>query len=226
MIIGDIAQVREGLFSVDNLPVYRCVDELTGADDVKEFGECSVFTALGVTSMPFPPTTGENGGSAEAVVLEGIGNEDGIVVGARDARCAGVYAKLSEGDTVVHSVDPGASAQLQVKANRQVTAFTKDSEGNNAMINLDGKNDVVQIAAFGGIIQMSKNDGITITAPGGSASIMMKDDTIMLVAQNVMLGGIVPAASVASWVAGGAPSVPNATVFKPAPNVWVGASPV
>jgi hypothetical protein len=224
MIIGDIAQIREGLFSVDNLPVYHCVDELTDADDVREFGDCSVFTALGVTSMPFPPTTGENGGSAEALVLEGIGNEDGIVAGARDARCAGVYAKLSEGDTVVHSVDPDASAQLQCKANRQVVAFTKDTGGDNIVINLDGKNDVIQIAGWGGIIQLSKDDGISIVAPGGGASIMMKNDTIMLVAQNVMLGGTIPIASVASWVSGGAPSVPGTTPFNPAPNVWVGAA--
>jgi hypothetical protein len=216
----DIVQITHGDLSVSNLPTYRAVNPLTAdPDDVEEFGDCDVFMGLGVTSRVWPRT---DDGVAEGVLLRDCGNTDGVIVGARDDRCAFVYGALADGDTAIHSVEPDAAAQVQCKANRQVMMVTKDSEGNNALINLDGKNDKIQLAIAGAVIQISKDDGISIVAPGGGASIMLKDDTIMLVAQNVMLGGTVPVASVASWVSGGSPSVPMTTVFKPAPNVWVG----
>jgi len=216
----DIVQLTHGDFSVANLPTIRAVNQLTDdPDDVEEFGDCDALMTLGLTSKVWPR---DDDGAAEGVLLRDCGNTDGVIVGARDERCAFVYGALNDGDTVVHSVDPDASAQVQCKANRQVIAFTKDTDGDNIMINLDGKNNKIQVAGWGGIIELSKDGGMSLVAPGGGASIMMKDDTIMLVAQNVMLGGIVPIASVASWVSGGAPSVPMTTVFKPAPNVWVG----
>ena len=228
MLLGhpfDIATITHGDLSVANLPTYHAVNPLTDdPDDVEEFGDCDVFMALGVTSRVWPR---DDEGAAEGVLLRDCGNTDAVIVGARDHRCAFVYGALADGDTAIHSVEPDASAQVQCKANRQVMMVTKDSEGNNIMVNVDGKNDKIQIAGFdGGLIELSKDGGLFLGAPGGGASIMLKDDTVMIVAQNVMLGGTVPVASVASWVSGGALSVPGVTAFKPAPNVWVGASPV
>lgn len=220
----DIVQITHGDLSVANLLTYRATNPLTDdPDDVEEFGDCDVYMGLGVTSRVWPR---DDEGVAEGVLLRDCGNTDGVIIGARDDRCAFVYGALADGDTVVHSVEPDAAAQVQCKANRQVILFTRDTGGDNIMVNVDGKNDKIQIAGWGGIVELSKDGGLSLVAPGGGASIMMKDDTIMLVAQNVMLGGTVPAAQVASWVSGGAPSVPMTTVFKPAPNVWVGASPV
>jgi hypothetical protein len=220
----DIVTITHGDLSVANMPIYRAVNPLTAdPDDVEEFGDCDVFMGLGVTSRVWPRT---DEGAAEGVLLRDCGNTDGVIIGARDDRCAFVYGALSVGDTAIHSVEPDAAAQVQCKANRQVMMVTKDSGGDNIMANVDGKNDKIQIAGWGGLVELSKDGGLTLVAPGGGASIMLKDDTVMIVAQNVMLGGAVPVANIASWVppTPGAPSIPGTTVFKPAPNVWVGAA--
>jgi hypothetical protein len=189
----DIAQIREGSFSVDNLPVYSCANQLTdNPDDVEQFGDCDVFMSLGLTAKPFPPTSGtDNDGAAEALILRDVGNTDGVVAGARDARSAFVYGGLNDGDTVVHSVEPDASAQLQCKANRQVALFTKDTEGNNIFVLVDGKNDKIQIPAFGGLIELTPST-LSLIAPGGKASIVMDDAGKVTILGELQLGGLAP----------------------------------
>lgn len=186
---SDIVQIREGSFSVSNLPTYRCANELTGPDDVEEFGDCDVFQALGLTSKPFPPTTsGDNPGAAEALILRDVGNTD-AVVGARDSRCAFVYGSLNDGDTVVHSVDPSASAQVQCKANRQVMMVARDSEGDHIQIVVDGKNDKLIMVGFGGLVELSKKQ-LSLIGPEGKAQILIKDSGEIMILGKLRLGGL------------------------------------
>jgi len=216
----DIAKLDSGILAdgTNLAAVQAVVPQDFEEEEVEQFGNIDVYQALGITSVPWPA---DEDGHAEGVIVRDIGGVDGVVVGARDERASSVYGSLQSGDTALHSTDPDASAQVQAKANRQVMLATKDTEGNNVIHVLDGKNDKIQIGAFGGLIEMTK-DGITLACPGGGCTIMMSGDTISLVG-TVMLGGTVPVASVASWVSGGIPSVPGATPFNPAPNVFVGA---
>ena len=215
-----------------NLPLIRATVPLAaeqGTTDVEEFGPIDAAMCLGVTSLPYPA---DDTGHAEGIVDRGCGNSDGVIVGGRDSRCASVVGKLKPGDSALHSTDPSASAQVQCKASRQVAAMTKGSDGKDMLLTLDGKNDKIQVAAFGGIIQMTK-DQIIITEPSGKASIVMKDGCIMLVGK-VILGGVTAMARVmsapgaalalpANWLCAalGAP-LPIGPLSSCAPNVYVG----
>ncbi|MEM6792103.1 MAG: hypothetical protein AAF715_31590 [Myxococcota bacterium] len=168
----EVAQLREGARDPDtNLPTYDGY-----IPDGEEWQGVDVFQALGVSSIPYPE---DADGFAEGVILRGCGGSVGCVVGGRDERCAQVYATMRPGDSCLHSTDPDAKAQVQTKANRQAVMITEASDGSTMLHILDGKNDKVQIAAFGGVIEMRK-DGITITGPGG-ASLVMKGDTVSVI---------------------------------------------
>ena len=77
---------------------------------------------------------------------------------------------------------------------------------------IDGKNDKIQITAFGQMFEMSKTDGITIT-DGSAASIRIKDGVVALLGQ-VCLGGMIPFQPV---IAG-----PSSVAGVPAAGVFVG----
>jgi hypothetical protein len=217
----DIVKLESGaLADGTNLAMVQATVPL-GADEevdgVEQFGDIEVFSCLGVTSMPYPA---DDDGHAEGIVLRDCAGTDGVVIGARDERCTSVYGSLAPGDTCVHSTDADAAAQLQAKATRQVLLATKDSNGQNAILVIDGKNDKVQIAGFGGLIEMTK-DSISLICPGGKSSFLMKDDTIMLVGK-VILGGVTPTMNLASGTIAQLAAVLPAGLL-PAPNVFVSA---
>lgn len=207
-----------------NLPTIRATVPLSaeqGTTDVEEFGKVDSAQCLGITSLPYPA---DDAGHAEGVIARNVGNTDGVILGGRDSRCAAVVGKLKAGDTALHSTDPAASAQVQCKATRQAVMMTKDGDGNNMLLTLDGKNDKIQIAAFGAIVQITK-DQIMLCEPSGKASIVMKDGCIALIGK-VILGGLTATARLASCPGStmvlplGAPASPS--IFVPAPNVYVG----
>ena len=184
---------------------------ITGAEgDEEHFGAVPIMSQLGVTAIPAPI---DENGRAEGVILRGIAGVDGIIVGGRDTRTASVYASLQPGDTCLHSTAKGAAAQFQAKANRQAIIATKDKSEKTMIFVLDGKNDKVQLAAFGAIIEIDKaKDQVFITNPSGGCSIMMKGDTISLVGK-VILGGAIPFALVHSGPGVGTTSIPTPGVF-------------
>ena len=219
-----------------NLPLIRATVPLSaeaGTTDVEEFGDVDSAMCLGVTALPYPADTT---GHAEGVIARNAGNTDGLLVGGRDSRCAAVVGKLKPGDSALHSTDPSASAQVQCKATRNVAAMTKDSDGHTMLFTLDGKNDKIQIAAFGGIIQISK-DQIVICEPSGKASIVMKDGCIALVGK-VILGGLTATSRALSatgvnivnptnWLcAGPGAPLPVGAMITPAPNVYFGTGSI
>jgi hypothetical protein len=215
----DICELRYGKLADSNMITVQAAVPLNeNGTDVEQFGDIDIYQSLGVSSIPWPA---DEDGAAEGIVLRDCGNTDGVVIGARDERCVNVYGALQKGDTVLHSTDPDASAQVMAKSNRQIMLATKDSDGQNTIHLLDGKNNKIQIAGFGGIIEITK-DQISIVAPGGKATILMKDDSIMLIGK-VILGGITPTMNLASWASGGVASTPGVTPFLPAPNVYVSA---
>jgi hypothetical protein len=190
-----------------NLPKVRAVSRITDdPDDVEEFGEITSMQCLGVTCKPWPSS---DAGHAEGVVARNAGNSEGVIIGGHDKRCAQVYGKLGDGDTDLHSTDPNASAQVMCKANRQVVMMTKDTHGDNMNAALDGKNDKVQIAAFGGLIEMTP-ERISLVCPSGEASIIIEGSTIML-AGNVTFG-VAPVLNLAGGTVANITAVPPVLV--------------
>lgn len=184
----DVCQINTSKLSEDTkVPLIQASVPITGPDDYETFGEVASYQALGVTALPYAPT---DDGHAEGIILRDVGNLNGAIVGARDGRCASVVNTMQAGDTVLHSCDPKAKAQVRVHANRQIAMVTEGTDGKTMLSLLDGKNDKITITAFGGLIEMTP-DGISIVAPGSKASILLKGDQITLLGK-VQLGGIVP----------------------------------
>ena len=175
--------------------------------DAPDYGDAPVFACLGVTSMPYPAD--ENGG-AQLVVADDIPGVDGAVIGGRDTRSAKIVGNLKPGDTVVHSTGPKQAAQLQLKeGKRQAVLASKDTRGQTMVAMLDGVNDKVQIAAFGHIVEVSRENGICLVADGGGAGIQISG-SIVSIFGTVVLGGRTPTAPV---LAGSPPGVPSPGVF-------------
>lgn len=188
----DICTINTSQLAENKLPLITASVQITGdVDDNESFGEVASFQALGVTALPAAPTSA---GSAEGIILRDVGNLNGAIVGARDGRCASVVAAMQPGDTVLHSCDPNAKAQVRVHANKQIALVTEGTDGKTMLQLLDGKNDKITITAFGGLIEMTP-DGISIVAPGSKASILLNGDQISLLGK-IQLGGNVPAQNV------------------------------
>lgn len=188
MSTPDVCQINTAKLSEEsNLPVIQATVPITGPDDYENFGEVASYQTLGVTTLPFPPNAE---GHAEGIIMRDVGGFNGAVVGARDERCAEVVASMRAGDTVLHATDPDAKAQIRCHADRRVAAVTEDSEKKTMMILLDGKEDKIQISAFGGIIELTK-DSLSLVAPGSKASITLSGDQITILGK-LQLGGIAP----------------------------------
>ena len=214
----DICNLTAGeLDSTTNAVTVRATVDLTDEPgDVEHFGNVGMFGQLGVSALP-APATDDGKSRAEGVVIRNIAGSNGAVIGARDTRSASVYANLQSGDTCLHATDENASAQFQAKANRQAITITKDSGGDTMIINLDGKNDKIQIAAFGFIFEVDKAaDRLFMCTPSGGASIMMQKDTISLIGK-IILGGKTPILPLIQTVAGAG------VTFTPANGVFLGA---
>ncbi len=194
-----------------NAALLRSTVDVTGDEgDDEHFGDLPSVGQLGVTAVPAPI---DENGRAEGVLLRGMEGIDGVIVGGRDTRSANVYAALQPGDTALHATDDNAAAQFQAKANRQAVIATKDSSGKTMTCALDGKNNKVQIAAFGSLFEIDKaKDQVVICTPSGGATILMKGNVISLIG-TVVLGGAVPAFPVHQGPGAGPTSVPAPGVF-------------
>ena len=184
----DVCTINTSKLAENKLPLIQATVPITDDEnDYESFGEVASYQALGVTALPAAPTSA---GSAEGIILRDVGNFNGAIVGARDGRCSGVVASMQPGDTVLHSCDPNAKAQIRCHANQQIALVTEGTDGKTMLQLLDGKNDKITITAFGGLIEMTP-EGISIVAPKSEASILLRGDQITLLGK-VQLGGIAP----------------------------------
>lgn len=202
----DIVALTSGQLDKDtNLPRLEARAPITSLDDYEPFGEIDAYMALGITALPSNST---DEGHAEGVLIRDVGNQDGVVVGARDDRCSSVYADLKPGSTVLHSTEPEAKAQVRCDPDGQVSQIVTDADGKTAAMLFDGKNNKFQVAAFGGWIEMSQEQGIVLIAPGASGPmITMKDGVITFYAKTVLLGG--PASTQPVIIGSVPPGAPN-----------------
>lgn len=197
----------------------QCKGGAVSADSAPDYGQAPFMCALGLTAMPYPAT---DEGSAEAIIARDIPGLDGVVVGARDVRTAGIVGKLAPGDTVVHSTGPQQAAMtLYKEKKRQVVHRTIDKLGKDMVSMLDGVNEKATIAAFGYIVEISRENGITI---GDSGAMLQIKDGMGCLTGTWLLGGRSPIGNLLYSV-GGIPVVGGAAgggTGTPAPGIFVG----
>lgn len=171
---------------VKGVPVVQASSAITnGSEDIESYGGIEMFLALGISAMPAPAN---DAGQAQGVVVEGIGGPNATCVGAIDRRNADIYGNLTPGDTVLHATGPQGVSQVMCKATkRQVVLATKGSDDKQILVVLDGKNDTLQITAFGQMFELSKKNGISLT--DGGAGIRIHDGTLQLLGNIVFNQG-------------------------------------
>jgi hypothetical protein len=190
-------------------------------DDVEQYGECEVIECLGHAALPWPKT---KEGYAEGLLIVNVGGRDAVIVGRRDVRTAKIVGKMKPGDTVVFSTGPNMAAQLQLKEkNRQAILTTKDSDGFDMMIILDGKNNEAQVIAGGNVFKLSKKDGV-VCADDTGGGFTIKGGTFRFTCDNVMLPGAAPnpAFKLMSGPATGSPGGPASVPLLAVKGVTVG----
>lgn len=172
-----------------NSPQWQALNEVSDdPNDTEQFGDIDVFQGLGVSSMPWPADADSH---AEGIIVRNCGNRDAICVGARDTRTAACYGNMKPGDTIMHSTGPNQSAQVQCKeTKKQVVLFTRDQSDKGMIVMVDGKNEQIQINAFGMIFQMKKGEGITINNGEGASLILQGPD--LFLQGNIHIAGINP----------------------------------
>lgn len=190
---------------VTNAALVQCKGSGKDTDDAPDYGNVPMFQCLGLTAFPYPA---DEKGGAQGILSE-VEGLDGVIVGARDTRSAKVVGNGEPGDTILHATGPEQAAQVQLKEKkRQAVLVSKDSRGETMALVLDGKNDKVQIAAFGMMFEMSRDNGFVVT-DGEGGTLQIKGGAIMLTGQ-IVLGGRVPSSPVLS---GSPPGVPTPGVF-------------
>jgi hypothetical protein len=175
----------------------------------EDFGDVNLAMCLGFAAMPAPA---DGDGNAQGFVLDDVPGQDGVCVGAADARSTKSYAELGPGETVMFST--GKSYDSRVFCKDQLVAIVV---GKDTTIIVDRREKKIAISSnCGGYIEISEANGITLAAPGGGASIMLKGSTISLLG-TVVLGGLMPSipmcASPTPVVGVTGSTVPTAGVF-------------
>ncbi len=212
----DIGILGASHVTKDGVAVVQLVVPLTNeTDDVEPQGEVDFFGSLGLTALPWA----SGGGHAEGLFARGVPGYNAICFAARDTRSSAIVGKMRPGDTVVHSTGPNQAAQLQLKEEKKQAALvSEDSGGKTMMFMLDGKNDKIQLTAFGSIIEITR-DGISIVSAG---DLILSGKTVSIQGQ-VILGGSTPNPAMRVMTApapspGGAAALP----MLPAPGIFIG----
>lgn len=193
----------------NGVPTVQAASPLTDTtEDVEQSGQIEMLSQLGVYAMP---AESDATGHVDAVICENVGGANAVCIGAIDRRNASMYGNLKPGDTALCSTGPKAVSQVLCKAEkRQVVLATKGSDQKQMLVVLDGKNDTVQITAFGLMFELSKKDGISLM--DGGAGIRIHDGTLQLLGKLAINQGANQAMAIAlcpkTGSPGGAASVP------------------
>lgn len=175
--------VKLGVASRGDTNLVKCQAVMplgTGDPDfVEHFGEVDLVSSLGVTALPAPADS--NGDAAEGFIVRDVAGTNGIVIGARDERTADITAQLAPGETCLHATGKGFESRVFCKE-KTVSAVV----GNKAVMVLELE--AFKIAVGGNTFEMSKENGIVITAAGGEVWLSMKDGVSHLAGNKVNLG--------------------------------------
>lgn len=156
-----------------------------GPGEEEDILGAGVWGINGVVNRPYPIT---DDGSCQALVLR---SGPGYVIGTRDTRINDVYGNMDPGDTCVTATGPEHAAKLLLKeTTRLIALLTKDTQEKDFGITADGTNNKVQIFGWKQMLELSKDNFITIGASSdaGSSAIQIKPSALVLKAPAVKLG--------------------------------------
>ena len=193
-------------------------DPDNNTDDAEDFSDCATFGSLGVTSMPNAAT---DAGQCQGLIARNLN----CFLGMRDTRAATVVGQLNPGDTCLHSTGPNQRARIFCKDDtNSVAILAADTDSNDMLFSLDGKNNVAMLQAFAALMQITKvGDSGEITI--GNAKGFIHIDVagvITLAGTQVILGSGAPTGGAAMGVPqavspGGTASLP----FKCSGSVFI-----
>jgi hypothetical protein len=177
----------------------------------EDFGDVNMAMCLGFAAVPAPA---DGDGNAQGFILDDVPGQDGVCVGATDARSTKSYAELGPGETAMFAT--GKDFDSRVFCKDQLVAIVV---GKDCTIVVDRKAKKIALSSnCGGYVEISESNGVTLAAPGGGASIQLKGSVISLVG-TVVLGGrdpSIPMCASPTPVAGSVPgtaTIPTAGVF-------------
>ena len=206
---------------INGVPVVQAVSAITDdAADVEQYGEIDVVSQLGVSSCP---AEADSKGQAQGVICENVAGLKGMCVGGRDTRNASIYGNLRPGDTCVHSTGPKAVSQCLLKAEkRQAILATKDTSEQQILVILDGKNNKLQITAFGAMLELSKESGWSCVDDTGKGW-RLQGGTLQITAA-LHIAGMIPNPAMALMMGPktGSPGGPASVPLLAVPNVTIG----
>lgn len=151
----------------------------------KSYDDVPVMSQLGVTAMPYPAT---DDGAAQGLMCRNISGAQGILVGARDTRTAAITKALAPGDTCLHSTGPNQAAQVQLKEKQRISALlSKDADGNDIGVVIDGVAGTITFTVAGAVFQMGK-DGIKMATDSNAFVTLTSDGKAQIAGSQTLLG--------------------------------------
>jgi hypothetical protein len=190
---------QDGAFCVPQASIQLPLsDSDAGTEDPVDLGQLIIANALGVTALPAAPNSD---GTAEGVVVEGIGGMNGVCVASWDTRCADVAGEMSNGDTCLHGTHSDATKRAKVFCKENHASMVV---GKGVSLTIDANQKTYTFTGFGCLIQCSET-GIKIM-DGGTESkpaqcwIELKGGTIFLVGKVIAggAGAVIPVMTSAS----------------------------
>ena len=207
---------------INGVPVVQAVSSITDdAADLEPYGEIDVMSQLGVSAIP---AEADASGQAQGVICENVAGVKAMCVGGRDTRNAAIYGNLKPGDTCVHSTGPKGVSQCLLKAEkRQAILATKGTDDTQILVVLDGKNNKIQITAFGAVLELSKEAGWSCMDDTGKGW-RLQGGTLHVTAA-LHVGGMVPNPAMALMMGPktGSPGGPASVPLLPVMGVTIGA---
>ena len=174
---------------VNGVPTVQASSALTnGTEDIESYGALEMVSQLGVSAVP---AEADKDGQAQGVICENLAGSNAVCIGAIDRRNASVYGNLKPGDTAIYSTGPKGVSQCLLKAEkRQAILATKGSDDTQILVVLDGKNDKIQVLAFGAVLELSKSGGWSCLDDTGKG--WRLSGGTMHITADVHIGGLVP----------------------------------
>jgi hypothetical protein len=172
-----------GQYGLPRANCQRVIDDTAENDEqAEDLGDASIACALGVTALPAPP---DDTGAAEGIFDVDVAGQAAIVVAAWDARSREVAGQMSPGDTCLHGTHSDATKRAKFFAKEDVAAIVV---GNDIVLSLDRGGNTVTLAAFGHVLQVSKDSGILIAEKSGGNWIELKGGNNSIVGPTVIGG--------------------------------------
>jgi hypothetical protein len=162
----DVAQLGAASL-VNGVPVWQAnVPVANDNDKVEPIGEIEAFQSLGITATPYAK---DADGFVECIVARDVCGRTAVALGARDTRNTGFLGRQEGGDVTIHATGPKAVAQCFLKnKKRQSGLATENSKDETMVFVLDGKNDKMQWAGNGAIVEVDKKGDISLVNSSGS----------------------------------------------------------